>query len=679
VLSISDTLTVGTYYETLAVVDSVSASVITPLVITVSAPPTLLNTAEIVSNDLVFHLDAGNSASLIGESGTATTGILWKDISGGKADASTGAGVNTGSPNGTSCSAPIYSGGNGGAIQFTAVNSNCYYAPSFTGRSLANSYTVEAWFKATSALPQGAAIISQSSSVSNAPISIFIQTNASGQLIVGFFDNTVLADRFANCPFNATIGRWTHISGTYDGTTMKTYIDGSLSCSTNYSYTPNSTLNNYGLIIGKGRGGGFASFPGLISSIRIYQKPLTAAQILSNFNATKARFDDSNITFSTPTKKYGALLLDSFTVTSGFDTRTVAISTGNRSGVLWDTSTVASRINLTMQESLTGGSYYDTITVTDNLGQSTYLPITMTVTKADSLTVTMSAGTTVTYNGSQLTIYPRPTITGLKWTDTATTVSRFSSALYSETTTVPTNADTYTVRGDIPTFTLGSINNYLGVIYETATAVINKAQQSPLNIFMYGGVVGSPYLIYLQGGKGTGAVSETLTGTSTLSGCAISNHYLTAAEQKQGFCEVRVVKAGDQNYFAETQTVQMYFMAYLDNQSRGQMGSGSTIALNGATSITFDPNLAPTITSLSSYTATAGSTQIVINGAGFNQVDIALITVKFWRNVLASGFTINVGNSQITVTVPAGATTGKVTVTTPNGIAVSELPITITP
>jgi hypothetical protein len=52
--------------------------------------------------------------------------------------------------------------------------------------------------------------------------------------------------------------------------------------------------------------------------------------------------------------------------------------------------------------------------------------------------------------------------------------------------------------------------------------------------------------------------------------------------------------------------------------------------------------------------------------------------VKFWRNRIATGFTVNAGNSEITVTVPVGATTGKVTVTTPNGIAVSELPLMIT-
>jgi hypothetical protein len=266
----------------------------------------------------------------------------------------------------------------------------------------------------------------------------------------------------------------------------------------------------------------------------------------------------------------------------------------------------------------------------------------------------------------------------LKWTDTATAVSRFSSALYTESTVAPTNADTYTVRGNTPTFTLGSIDNYLGVIYETSTATINKANQRPLNIFMYGGVVGSPYLIWLQGGDGTGAVTETLTGISSLSGCAISNRYLTASEQKQGFCEVRVVKAGDQNYFAETQTVQLYFMAYINNQPTGQVGSGSTIALNGATSLETSTVQPPSITSLSTLTISlTGGGTLTITGTGFT----GTITVKFWRNktidkTSGNGTSISVSATELS---SIGATTGRVSVITAAGQAVSVDSLTITP
>ncbi len=678
IIRIADTATVGTYYETLTVTDSVSASVVIPLTINIVPPPTLLNTGEIVSNDLVFHLEAGNSASLVGESGTATTGITWRDISGSKLTAVTGAGVNTGAGANSTCTAPTYTSANSGSLNFTSGSDNCYYTSGYTGRNLMTAYTAEAWFKTSTTLPDNTAIITQATPFSNVPTYIYIGTLSSSGLIVGFYDNWATAWRFANCAYTPVIGAWTHIAGTYDGTTLTTYVNGISQCSVTAGNTSN-TVNNQGLLIGKGASGATSTtFPGSIASVRIYKSALTAAQIQTNFNATRFRFNPSNNTAITPTKKYGDTLLETFTATSGSDTRTITFSVGDRSGIDWDTTTVASQIRLTLQESLTVGTFIDTVTVTDALGQSTFLPFRMTASKADSLTVTMGAPTVITYNGSAITVYPRARVTGLKWTDTATAVSRFSSALYTESTVAPTNADTYTVRGNTPTFTLGSIDNYLGVIYETSTATINKANQRPLSIFMYGGVVASPYLIWLQGGDGTGAVTETLTGVSSLSGCAISNRYLTASEQKQGFCEVRVVKAGDQNYFAETQTVQLYFMAYINNQPTGQVGSGSTIALNGATSLETSTVQPPSITSLSTLTISlSGGGTLTITGTGFT----GNVTVKFWRNrtidkTSGNGTSISVSATELS---SIGATSGRVSVITSAGQAISVDSLTITP
>jgi hypothetical protein len=316
---------------------------------------------------------------------------------------------------------------------------------------------------------------------------------------------------------------------------------------------------------------------------------------------------------------------------------------------------------LTLQDTLTPGIYYDTITATDIYGSTSKLPLTFNIAKADSLTVSMDTGTVITYKGTQITLYPKPTIKGLKGSDSATSTTRFSSTLYSESTVAPTNADTYTVRGTEPTFTVGSLSYYEGVIYETSTAVINKAFQRPLNVYMYGGVVGMPYYIYPQGGSGTGAVTETLTGVFSLAGCAINNHYLTAAEQKQGFCEVRVVKAGDQNYYSETQTVQLYFMAFVKNNPTGQVGSGSTIALNGQTSLAIDDSStvrAPRITSF-----TIDSMGLTIFGEGFGS---DRVTVIFERYVSTTGPTA-LGGTVITVTTPLGAVSGPVIVITSGG------------
>jgi hypothetical protein len=244
------------------------------------------------------------------------------------------------------------------------------------------------------------------------------------------------------------------------------------------------------------------------------------------------------------------------------------------------------------------------------------------------------------------------------------------------TSETPTAAGVYVITPTTLSNSADLLTKYTAITYASSRLTINRIAQRAQVIPFINTNYPETFTVNVSEGNGNGAISySTVNGTA--SGCAFD--YKKLYTTSQGTCTVTVVKAGDRNYLPDTVTANVLFLAFVINQPSPAAGSGATIALSGATSITLDPNVAPSITSLSTYAATAGSTQLIINGAGFNQADIASITVKFWRNVVASGFTINAGNSQITVTVPAGATTGKVTVTTPNGMAVSELPLTITP
>jgi hypothetical protein len=71
----------------------------------------------------------------------------------------------------------------------------------------------------------------------------------------------------------------------------------------------------------------------------------------------------------------------------------------------------------------------------------------------------------------------------------------------------------------------------------------------------------------------------------------------------------------------------------------------------------------PTITSISPTAGPVG-TVVTVNGTGFT----GATAVKF--NGTAAGFTVN-SATQLTATVPAGATSGSITVTTPAGTATS--------
>jgi hypothetical protein len=129
---------------------------------------------------------------------------------------------------------------------------------------------------------------------------------------------------------------------------------------------------------------------------------------------------------------------------------------------------------------------------------------------------------------------------------------------------------------------------------------------------------------------------------------------------------------------AESTTALIYFIEFVFSQPTQSVGSGPVVGLIGENDVTTDVDLAPMISSLSTYAATAGLTSIQINGVGFNGSD-PLFEIKFWRGVVGTGYTINSAKTQISLTVPAGARTGKVTVITSKGLAVSELALVVTP
>ena len=89
-----------------------------------------------------------------------------------------------------------------------------------------------------------------------------------------------------------------------------------------------------------------------------------------------------------------------------------------------------------------------------------------------------------------------------------------------------------------------------------------------------------------------------------------------------------------------------------------------------ATDFTVTPSPVPTITSFSPTSGDVG-TSVVITGTGF----FGTSSVKF-NNVEAT-FTVD-SDTQITATVPTGATTGPITVTTPGGTATSTTNFEVT-
>lgn len=864
VLKISETASVGTYLATLTAFDSVSASVSIPLSVTISAPPSITANGEIVKEGQLLNLDASNRWAVAGMDGVATTGLLWKDMSGNQRDARTD---NPSAINGASCKAPVFSSDFSGYFTFNGSNT-CYYTD-YLGSQFTSSYTLEAWVRLSSnSIPNGTQILGQMYDTSGEQISIVMGDldRNDGKIYVGFWSGN--GWRFANFGITPVANTWMHIVGTYDGNTLSTYLNGQLLGSGTYNVY--GTRNNKGFFIGKRWDGGYF-YTGGIGEVRAYDSTLGASQVLQNFNATKDRYATTNINQVKPSQKYGSVTLESFTVTSGGDTETVSFAVGNRAGITWDTTSTPSQIRLTVQETLTPGIYFDTITVTDNFAQSTNLPIRFTVTKADTITIFIDTPTALNYTGNRALFTPAVKAIGAVGLESGTAISttvRFKPAgttcatggycrigdlgpgggiVFIDTSTTSSDGRIYEVApqnwsgsDDLTTVAtycsnnnsnigatqvgigwgetntnlakssclggaVARVNNFnlsnntgysdwfipskneaielakipaaAGLLdignnwnvgnwgywastevsssvmwaishtgpsfngngnvakseatknmvrpvrafracwaIDTCTALLATETPTAAGIYVISPTSGAgaatladryssvrylesrmtinriaqraqvipfvnvnfpeTFTVNVIDGSGNGAVTYTAT-NGTATGCAFD--YKKLYSTTQGTCTVTVVKAGDRNYLPDTTTVGMLLLSFALNQPSAGVGSGPNIALSGITSVTLDPNVAPTISSLSTLTAQAGVTSLVITGAGFDSANLAGITVKFWRNVVASGFTVNAQNTQITVTVPAGATTGKVTVTTPNGQAVSEFALTITP
>jgi hypothetical protein len=688
VIRIAETVTVGTYYETLTVTDSVSAVVTLPLTINVSAPPTLLNSSEIVSNNLILHLDAGNSQSLIAADTTTVTSTLWRDLSGnGKHGQTTG----TGTFNGGSCSAPTYYRDFGGYLNFNG-SGQCYWVP-YLGTHARNSISVEAWFRSpTTTIAAGAALFGQAYPISsqNIDISLGSADSALTSFAIGVYNGASTTWQRSG-GYTPTINTWTHLVGTYDGNNFRIYANGSLvvtTPNTNSTSLLAGDENLSGYFIGR-RFDGSNSYTGDMASIRVYGVPLTLGEVQQNYNATKERFLSSNINMVRLTQKYGAKQQETFTVTSGFGSKTRVLTTGNRTGIAWDTAT-ANTVVLAIQESLTVGTYSDTITVTDSLNQSSFLPITMSIAKADTITVTVRNSKTFVYTGSAPTSLPDITITGLVSSDTGTATRLFSApasrvgapetyTALVNSSSVPIDVETYTVTAATPVLSVGSLSNYEGVINnETTTLQITQANQAPLRIAMYGASVGSPHTITTDGGSGGGLVTETITAGSTASNCAISSRVLTMTSTVSSYCNILVTKAATRNFKVETVTAQITFFLFIPTAS-APAGGGPAIGIGGINTVTVDAVGAPTINSLSATTISlSAGGSLTISGSGFGSTSL---TVKFWRD---KSVTITPSNGS-TIVVPvadiaaAGGQTGRITVITIGGAAVSVERLTITP
>ena len=229
--------------------------------------------ATYVTNGLVFNVDASESSSYSG------SGNTWTDIAGS---------------NNVTLQNCGYTSDHGGGITFLD-NGNWSIGEFTTPVSASSPQSWEVWTNGI-----------QSSGFPGSPYTWILHNNNSAQSTGSSYHTMGLND--ANEFFGAFDGQFTsmnytganssistvyHLIMTWDGSTQKFYVDGterrSLALGA-YNTWSNNTYNTT-TTMGEAIGGNYRPLDGPIYSVRVWNKALTGAEVTTNWNGNKAKFN----------------------------------------------------------------------------------------------------------------------------------------------------------------------------------------------------------------------------------------------------------------------------------------------------------------------------------------------------------------------------------------------------
>lgn len=204
-----------------------------------------------------WHLDENTSSTAYDASGNSKNGIL------------------TNSPTwqtGSSCKA-------GGCLSLGGVNS---YVVASSIPNLTGAFTVEAW--ATTPVVQDSTYDAIVSKFSSGPYNgWFIRRNSNSSVVnITIYNNGSSTAYIAGPTIIANA--WTYYAVTFDGTSVKFYVNGVLIGSAGSVIVGSATTN---FAIGGNYGGSTENWNGYIDEVRIYNRALTATEIQDQYNALR--------------------------------------------------------------------------------------------------------------------------------------------------------------------------------------------------------------------------------------------------------------------------------------------------------------------------------------------------------------------------------------------------------
>ena len=209
-----------------------------------------------VTDGLVFYIDAANTKSYISGS------TAWNDLS-------------KGGNNSTLINGPTFNSGSGGAINFDGTNDHA--TTPFPGILGNNPRTVSIWFRPDT--------------IQNRNLLGYGTGTASRMWDVLLFQGLVgmhLYNSGAEAGTPYTVGVWQNITFTYADPTIISYMNGEIKVTRTYAGIDTGNANP--LSIAQGVFVSYHYFDGLIGLVQMYNKALTAQEVLQNYNATKTRY-----------------------------------------------------------------------------------------------------------------------------------------------------------------------------------------------------------------------------------------------------------------------------------------------------------------------------------------------------------------------------------------------------
>jgi len=208
---------------------------------------------RIVTDGLVLYVDAANRRSY------PTTGTAWSDLLGN-------------SNTGTLTNGPTYNTANGGSIQFDGTNDYIDLNRNFGTLS---QYTFSYWAKRDA---ENRMLI-----CSRGNTNFYWFGDNSWRWVHGGVSNEYYYPK----PTDIPIGTWANYVVTYNGSAVVIYRQGIYQGQQSTTGTANFST---GFTFGSWNLTGGYYFLGLASMFQIYNRALTASEVLQNFNALRTRF-----------------------------------------------------------------------------------------------------------------------------------------------------------------------------------------------------------------------------------------------------------------------------------------------------------------------------------------------------------------------------------------------------